>query len=137
LPGCPLPGRAISVLLASCGCGGGAFPATIRTVLADHTDTVETANTPDQAYDGTWGYTNATDDLEVRNSNSDDIYQSIRNFKSGKNGQTLEYKFAGDAGEYRAFVGLYDIWHDSNGGSRKAAASVNAGAAQSLTSASA
>lgn len=114
-------------------CGAGAFPANIQTLLAEHTDTVENANTPDQAYDGTWGYTNATDDLEVRNSNSDDIYQSIRNFKSGKNGQTLEYKFAGDAGEYRVFVGLYDIWHDSNGGSRKAAVSVNDGAAQSLT----
>lgn len=114
-------------------CGAGAFPANIQTLLAEHTDTVENANTPDQAYDGTWGYTNATDDLEVRNSDSDDIYQSIRNFKSGKNGQTLEYKFAGDAGEYRVFVGLYDIWHDSNGGSRKAAVSVNDGAAQSLT----
>ena len=114
-------------------CGAGAFPANIQTLLAEHTDTVENANTPDQAYDGTWGYTNATDDLEVRNSDSDDIYQSIRNFKSGKNGQTLEYKFAGDAGEYRVFVGLYDIWHDSNGGSRKAAVSVTDGAAQSLT----
>lgn len=114
-------------------CGAGAFPADIQTLLTEHHDTVENANTPDQAYDGTWGYTNATDDLEVRNSNSDDIYQSIRNFKSGKNGLTLEYKFAGDAGEYRVFVGLYDIWHDSNGGSRKAAVSVNDGAAQSLT----
>ena len=114
-------------------CGAGAFPANVQTLLAEHTDTVENAGTPDQAYDGTWGYTNATDDLEVRNSDSDDIYQSIRNFKSGKNGQTLEYKFAGDAGEYRVFVGLYDIWHDSNGGSRKAAVSVNDGAAQSLT----
>ena len=114
-------------------CGAGAFPANIQTLLAEHTDTVENANTPDQAYDGTWGYTNAAGDLEVKNSGSDDIYQSIRNFKSGKNGQTLEYKFAGDAGEYRVFVGLYDIWHDSNGGSRKAAVSVNDGAAQSLT----
>ena len=114
-------------------CGAGAFPANIQTLLAEHTDTVENANTPDQAYDGTWGYTNATDDLEVRNSNSDDIYQSIRNFKSGKNGQTLEYKFAGDAGEYRVFVGLYDIWHMYNNGVRQASVSVNGGAAQSLT----
>ena len=114
-------------------CGAGAFPADIQTLLAEHTDTVENANTPDQAYDGTWGYTNATDDLEVRNSNSDDIYQSIRNFKSGKNGQTLEYKFAGDAGEYRVFVGLYDIWHMYNNGVRQASVSVNGGAAQSLT----
>ena len=114
-------------------CGAGAFPANIQTLLAEHTDTVENANTPDQAYDGTWGYTNATDDLEVRNSDSDDIYQSIRNFKSGKNGQTLEYKFAGDAGEYRVFVGLYDIWHMYNNGVRQASVSVNGGAAQSLT----
>ena len=114
-------------------CGADAFPANIQTLLTEHHDTVKNAGTPDQAYDGTWGYTNATDNLEVRNSDSDDIYQSIRNFKSGKNGQTLEYKFAGDAGEYRVFVGLYDIWHDSNGGSRKAAVSVNDGAAQSLT----
>lgn len=114
-------------------CGAGAFPANIQTLLAEHTDTVENANTPDQAYDGTWGYTNATDDLEVRNSDSDDIYQSIRNFKSGKNGQTLEYKFAGDAGEYRVFVGLYDIWHMYNNGVRQASVSVNDGAAQSLT----
>ena len=114
-------------------CGADAFPANIQTLLAEHTDTVENANTPDQAYDGTWGYTNATDDLEVRNSDSDDIYQSIRNFKSGKNGQTLEYKFAGDAGEYRVFVGLYDIWHMYNNGVRQASVSVNGGAAQSLT----
>ena len=114
-------------------CGAGAFPADIQTLLAEHTDTVENANTPDQAYDGTWGYTNATDDLEVRNSDSDDIYQSIRNFKSGKNGQTLEYKFAGDAGEYRVFVGLYDIWYDSNGGVRQAAVSVNDGTPRNLT----
>ena len=114
-------------------CGAGAFPANIQTLLAEHTDTVENANTPDQAYDGTWGYTNATDDLEVRNSDSDDIYQSIRNFKSGKNGQTLEYKFAGDAGEYRVFVGLYDIWHMYNNGVRQASVSVNGGAAQCLT----
>ena len=114
-------------------CGAGAFPANIQTLLAEHTDTVENANTPDQAYDGTWGYTNATDDLEVRNSDSDDIYQSIRNFKSGKNGQTLEYKFAGDAGEYRVFVGLYDIWHMYNNGVRQASVSVNGGVAQSLT----
>ena len=114
-------------------CGAGAFPANIQTLLAEHTDTVENANTPDQAYDGTWGYTNATDDLEVRNSDSDDIYQSIRNFKSGKNGQTLEYKFAGDAGEYRVFVGLYDIWHMYNNGVRQASISVNGGAPQSLT----
>ena len=114
-------------------CGAGAFPANIQTLLTEHHDTVKNAGTPDQAYDGTWGYTNAAGDLEVKNSGSDDIYQSIRNFKSGKNGQTLEYKFAGDAGEYRVFVGLYDIWHDSNGGSRKAAVSVNDGAAQSLT----
>lgn len=114
-------------------CGAGAFPADIQTLLAEHTDTVENANTPDQAYDGTWGYTNATDDLEVRNSNSDDIYQSIRNFKSGKNGKTLEYKFAGDAGEYRVFVGLYDIWHMYNNGVRQAGVSVNDGAPQNLT----
>ncbi len=114
-------------------CGAAAFPTDIQTLLAEHTDTVKNANTPDQAYDGTWGYTNATDDLEVRNSDSDDIYQSIRNFKSGKNGQTLEYKFAGDAGEYRVFVGLYDIWHDSNGGARQASVSVNDGDPQSLT----
>ena len=114
-------------------CGAGAFPTDIQTLLAEHTDTVKNANTPDQAYDGTWGYTNATDDLEVRNSDSDDIYQSIRNFKSGKNGQTLEYKFAGDAGEYRVFVGLYDIWHMYNNGVRQASVSVNGGAAQSLT----
>ena len=114
-------------------CGAGAFPANIQTLLAEHTDTVENANTPDQAYDGTWGYTNATDDLEVRNSDSDDIYESIRNFKSGKNGQTLEYKFAGDAGEYRVFVGLYDIWHMYNNGVRQAGVSVNDGAPQNLT----
>lgn len=114
-------------------CGAGAFPADIQTLLTEHHDTVKNAGTPDQAYDGTWGYTNATDDLEVRNSDSDDIYQSIRNFKSGKNGQTLEYKFAGDAGEYRVFVGLYDIWHMYNNGVRQASVSVNGGAAQSLT----
>lgn len=114
-------------------CGADAFPADIRTLLAEHTDTVKNANTPDQAYDGAWGYTNATVDLEVHNSDSDDIYQSIRNFKSGKNGQTLEYKFAGDAGEYRVFVGLYDIWHMYNNGVRQASVSVNGGAAQSLT----
>ena len=114
-------------------CGADAFPANIQTLLAEHHDTVKNAGTPDQAYDGTWGYTNATDDLEVRNSDSDDIYQSIRNFKSGKNGQTLEYKFAGDAGEYRVFVGLYDIWHMYNNGVRQASVSVNGGAAQSLT----
>lgn len=49
-------------------------------MLAEHTDTVKNADTPDQAYNGTWGYTNATAEMEANNSSSQDIYESVRNF---------------------------------------------------------
>lgn len=49
-------------------------------MLAEHADTVKNADTPDQAYNGTWGYTNAPAGMEANNSSSQDIYESIRNF---------------------------------------------------------
>ena len=47
--------------------------------------------------------------MEVHGSGS--AYGTIRNFKAGKNGKTLTYKFALDAGTYDIVAGYYDPWH--------------------------
>ncbi len=79
---------------------------------------------PDQAYseESGWGYTNSSDDLEVHGSG--DAYTTIRNFKSGKNGQTLTYKFALEAGTYDIVAGYYDPWAQWAGDNRHAKVSV-------------
>lgn len=101
-------------------------------MLAEHTVTVKNADTPDQAYNGTWGYTNAPAEMEANNSSSQDIYESVRNFVESANGKTLQYKFAADAGQYKVYVGLYDPWAYWNK-VRQGSVSVNSGAAQTHT----
>ena len=119
-------------LLYFVDCGASAFPANIQTMLAEHTDTVKNADTPDQAYNGTWGYTNAPAEMEANNSSSQDIYESVRNFVESANGKTLQYKFAADAGQYKVYVGLYDPWAYWNK-VRQGSVSVSSGAAQTHT----
>lgn len=79
---------------------------------------------PDQAYseESGWGYTNSSTDLEVNGSG--DAYTTIRNFKSGKNGKTLTYKFALEAGSYDIIAGYYDPWAEWAGDDRHAKVSV-------------
>lgn len=79
---------------------------------------------PDQAYSEAsgWGFTNSSDDMEVHGSGS--AYETIRNFKAGKNGKTLTYKFALDAGTYDIVAGYYDPWAQWAGDNRHAKVSV-------------
>lgn len=79
---------------------------------------------PDQAYSEAsgWGFTNSNDDMEVHGSGS--AYGTIRNFKAGKNGKTLTYKFALDAGTYDIVAGYYDPWAQWAGDNRHAKVSV-------------
>lgn len=79
---------------------------------------------PDQAYSEAsgWGFTNSNDDMEVHGSGS--AYETIRNFKAGKNGKTLTYKFALDAGTYDIVTGYYDPWAQWAGDNRHAKVSV-------------
>ena len=79
---------------------------------------------PDQDYSEAsgWGFTNSSDDMEVHGSGS--AYETIRNFKAGKNGKTLTYKFALDAGTYDIVAGYYDPWAQWAGDNRHAKVSV-------------
>lgn len=79
---------------------------------------------PDQAYSEAsgWGFTNSSDDMEVHGSGS--AYETIRNFKAGKNGKTLTYKFVLDAGTYDIVAGYYDPWAQWAGDNRHAKVSV-------------
>lgn len=60
--------------------------------------------------------------MEVHGSGS--AYETIRNFKAGKNGKTLTYKFALDAGTYDIVAGYYDPWAQWAGDNRHAKVSV-------------
>ena len=77
---------------------------------------------PDQAYsqEGGWGFTNNPEDLETYGEGEGDAYMSIRNFKSGKNGMTLTYRFALEAGIYDVTAGYYDPWTQYAGDNRHA-----------------
>lgn len=60
--------------------------------------------------------------MEVHGSGS--AYETIRNFKAGKNGKTLTYKFVLDAGTYDIVAGYYDPWAQWAGDNRHAKVSV-------------
>ena len=128
----PLGAAALTVpddqeLIYFADCGADTFPSEIQTMIENST-TVENAETPDQAYDGTWGYTNSKATKTWANgTTSEEIYDTFRAFPEEIRGETMSYKFAVDAGTYTVTVGLYDPWGVQN---RKSVVSVNGGEGQ-------
>ena len=131
-PGVTVPAGQELVYFADCGANS--FTSDIATLIAQYSDSVLNQATPDQAYDASdatpWGYTNPTDELETNNADNGDIYKSIRNFKAGRNGKTLSYKFTVPAGTYQVVVGLHDPWSGPDAQSRVAEVQVNQSAMQ-------
>lgn len=111
-------------------CGATEFPDSVKSLMEQYPDSVQNADTPDQAYSGsgqTWGYTNSDDIVMTYNGN--DVYETLRCFQSGCNGNPLQYQFDVDAGSYQVFVGLYDPWTQYNQ-VREASVSVTGAQAQ-------
>ena len=133
----PLGAAALTVpddqeLIYFADCGADTFPSEIQTMIENST-TVENAETPDQAYDGTWGYTNSKATKTWANgTTSEEIYDTFRAFPEEIRGETMSYKFAVDAGTYTVTVGLYDPWSEW-APSRKAVVSVNGGEGQTYS----
>lgn len=102
-------------------CGAAAFTADGQLLVEANQGTIKNSE-PDQAYsqEGGWGFTNDPEDLETYGEGDGDAYMSIRNFKSGKNGMTLTYRFALEAGIYDVTAGYYDPWAQYAGDDRHA-----------------
>lgn len=113
--------------------GATAFPTDVQALIDAHTSTVKNPTTPDQTYTaGSWGYTNDAGILETHYGDSGNAYESIRNFESGENGQTLTYRFDGlEQGNYQVAVGLYDPWAQWTSSLRIAQVSVKVNGTQS------
>ena len=133
----PLGAAALTVpddqeLIYFADCGADTFPSEIQTMI-EHSTTVKNAEKPDQAYDGTWGYTNSKATATWANgTTSEAIYNTFRAFPEQIKGETMSYKFAVDAGTYTVTVGLYDPWSEW-APSRKAVVSVNGGEGQTYS----
>lgn len=133
----PLGAAALTVpddqeLIYFADCGADTFPSEIQTMI-EHSTTVKNAEKPDQAYDGTWGYTNSKATATWANgTTSEAIYNTFRAFPEEIKGETMSYKFAVDAGTYTVTVGLYDPWSEW-APSRKAVVSVNGGEGQTYS----
>src|SRR5699024_10855875 len=89
-------------------------------------DTLINNDVMDQQYDPNngqmWGYVGEGTSQSINESG--DLFSALRYLKSGY-GDDLTYHFELDSGDYNVYLGFYDPWFNSTGGTRKADVFIN------------